>query len=59
MTVSVFLSNKSIQVAIGNGSKSRIKVNSFFSDDMPEGTLLNGTVINEKTLEDTIRGAWH
>ena len=58
MTVSVFLSNKSIQVAIGNGSKSRIKVNSFFSDDMPEGTLLNGTVINEKTLEDTIRGTW-
>ena len=58
MTVSVFLSNRSIQVALGSGTKSKIKVNSFFSDDMPEGTLLNGTVINEKALEDTIRGTW-
>ena len=58
MTVSVFLSNRSIQVALGTGSKSRIKVKHFFSDDIPEGTILNGTIINEKALEDTIRGTW-
>ena len=58
MSVSVFLSNRSIQVVIGDGRSKRAKIERFFEDDVPEGTLLNGTVINEKALEDTIRGAW-
>ena len=58
MSVSVFLSNRSIQVVIGDGRSKRAKIERFFEDDVPEGTLLNGTIINEKALEDTIRGTW-
>ena len=58
MSVSVFLSNRSIQVVIGDGKSKRAKIERFFEDDVPEGTLLNGTIINEKALEDTIRGTW-
>ena len=58
MSVSVFLSNRSIQVVIGDGRSKRAKIDRFFEDEVPEGTLLNGTVINEKALEDTVRGTW-
>ena len=58
MSVSVFLSNRSIQVVIGDGRSKRAKIEHFFEDNVPEDTILNGTVINEKALEDTIRGAW-
>lgn len=58
MSVSVFLSNRSIQVVIGDGRSKKAKIDRFFEDIVPEDTILNGTVINEKTLEDTIRGAW-
>ncbi len=58
MSVSVFLSNRSIQVVIGDGRSKKAKIDRFFEDIVPEDTILNGTVINEKALEDTIRGAW-
>ncbi|MBR1470070.1 MAG: hypothetical protein IJ600_00345 [Lachnospiraceae bacterium] len=58
MKVSVFLSNSSIQVVLGEGNKKKAVIRSLFSDDIPDGTLLNGTVINESALEDTIRETW-
>ncbi len=58
MKVNVFLSNSSIQVALGDLSGRKVKVKSLFADAIPDGTLLNGTVINENVLQDTIKETW-
>ena len=35
MSVSVFLSNKSIQVVIGDGRSKKAKIDRFFEDNVP------------------------
>ena len=58
MKVNVFLSNSSIQVVLGEKSGKKVKVKALYADAIPDGTLLNGTVINESVLQDTIRDTW-
>ncbi len=58
MKVNVFLSNSSIQVVLGERSGKKVKIKAFYADEIPDGTLLNGTVINENALQDTLRDAW-
>ncbi|MCR5128570.1 MAG: pilus assembly protein PilM [Lachnospiraceae bacterium] len=58
MKVSVFLSNSSIQVVLGEHSGKKVKIRAFYADEIPEGTLLNGTIINEAALQETIHSAW-
>lgn len=50
MTVSVYLSNESIVVVSGKALKSIIKVNSFVTIPLPEGTLINGMIINDELI---------
>ncbi len=58
MKVNVFLSNSSIQVVLGEKSGKKVKVKALYADEIPDGTLLNGAVINETVLQDTIRDTW-
>ena len=58
MKVNVFLSNSSIQVALGEPSGKKVKIKELYADAIPDGTLLNGTVINENALQDTIQETW-
>ena len=58
MRVNVFLSNSSIQVVLGDFSGKKVKIKALYADAIPDGTLLNGTVINENALQDTIRDTW-
>ncbi|MBO6205590.1 MAG: hypothetical protein J6O73_01505 [Lachnospiraceae bacterium] len=58
MKVNVFLSNSSIQVVLGEKSGKKVKIKALYADAIPDGTLLNGTVINESVLQDTIRDTW-
>ena len=58
MKVNVFLANSSIQVVLGERSGKKVKIKALYADEIPDGTLLNGTVINENALQDTIRETW-
>ncbi|MBR3734900.1 MAG: hypothetical protein IKN07_03400, partial [Lachnospiraceae bacterium] len=58
MKVNVFLSNSSIQVVLGEKSGKKVRIKALYADEIPDGTLLNGTVINETALQDTIRDTW-
>lgn len=58
MKVNVFLANSSIQVVLGERSGKKVKIKALYADEIPDGTLLNGTVINEGVLQDTIRETW-
>ena len=58
MKVNVFLSNSSIQVVLGEAAGKKFKIKALYADEIPDGTLLNGAVINENVLQDTIRDSW-
>ena len=58
MKVNVFLSNSSIQVVLGDRSGKKVKIKALYAEEIPDGTLLNGTVINENALQDTIQDTW-
>ncbi|MCR5128068.1 MAG: pilus assembly protein PilM, partial [Lachnospiraceae bacterium] len=58
MKVNVFLSNSSIQVVLGEKSGKKVRIKALYAEQIPDGTLLNGTIINEAALQDTIQTTW-
>ena len=47
MSVSVFFSNKSIQVVVGKSSGKSIYIDKLIEAPMPENAILNGVIIDE------------
>ena len=58
MSVTVFLSNTNIQIAVGKGTASGVKVKQFISAAIPEGAVLNGVVMDEEALSFAIADCW-
>lgn len=47
MLTSVYLSNEQVLVVNGKATKNKIKVKSFLTRALPEGTMINGVITNE------------
>ena len=47
MSVSVFFSNKSIQVVVGSSKGKHIYIDKLIDAPMPENSILNGVVIGD------------
>ena len=58
MSVTVFLSNTNIQIAVGSGSPTSAKVRNLISMALPSGAVLNGVITDPAALKDTIRECW-
>ncbi len=58
MSETVFLSNTNLQIASGSSSSGGVKVNKLISAPIPDGAVLNGVVMDQDILIDTIRRVW-
>lgn len=58
MSEVVFLSNTNIQIASGSSTSNGVKVSKLFSAPLPEGAVLNGVVMDQDMLIDTIKTVW-
>ncbi|MBR1797926.1 MAG: hypothetical protein IJ757_07975 [Clostridiales bacterium] len=58
MSEVVFLSNTNIQVVSGKASGSGVKVTKLFSAPLPEGAVLNGVVMDQDMVIQTIKDVW-
>lgn len=59
MSEVVFLSNTNIQIASGSASGDGVRVSKLISSPLPEGAVLNGVVMNQETVTEAIKLAWH
>lgn len=51
MVNSIYCSNEKIQIVTGNTTKNNINVNSYKEIVLPEGTLLNGVILDSETMK--------
>lgn len=58
MSEVVFLSNTNIQIAVGSPSGNGVKVSKLYSAPLPEGAVLNGVVMDQDRVTETIKSAW-
>lgn len=58
MSVSVYLSNHNIQIAIGDAAKKKVVVQNLYNLSVSEGCLLNGVIISDNTLAKDIQNIW-
>lgn len=58
MSVTVFLSNTNIQIAVGRGSVKGVKIKRFIASALPEGAVLNGVVMDQDALTKAIAECW-
>lgn len=59
MSVSVYLSNRNIQIVLGTSQGKSIKAQSLYSLDLSEDCLLNGTITNEAQLKTDLESIWN
>ncbi len=58
MSIVVFLSNTNLQVAVGNATATGVKITKLFSAPLPEGAVLNGVVMDQDLVTQTVKTAW-
>ena len=58
MSEVVFLSNTNIQIASGSPSGDGVKVSKLISAPLPEGAVLNGVVMDQERVTETLKLAW-
>ncbi|MCR5329203.1 MAG: hypothetical protein K6E12_10190 [Saccharofermentans sp.] len=58
MSEVVFLSNTNIQIASGSSVSDGVKVSKLFSAPLPEGAVLNGVVMDQDIVIETLKQAW-
>lgn len=58
MSEVVFLSNTNIQIASGSASGDGVKVSKLISAPLPEGAVLNGVVMDQERVTETLKLAW-
>lgn len=54
METSLYIANQKIQFVCGNTRKDAIEIKAFGSVDLPEGTIINGVITNEKEFIEAI-----
>ena len=58
MSEVVFLSNTNIQIASGSSNGDGVKVSKLISAALPEGAVLNGVVMDQERVTETLKLAW-
>ncbi|MBR2598401.1 MAG: hypothetical protein IKE09_07640 [Clostridiales bacterium] len=58
MSEVVFLSNTNIQIASGSPNGDGVKVSKLISAPLPEGAVLNGVVMDQERVTETLKLAW-
>ena len=58
MSEVVFLSNTNIQIASGSPSGDGVKVSKLISAPLPEGAVLNGVVMDQERVIESLKIAW-
>lgn len=58
MSEVVFLSNTNIQIAVGSSVGNGVKVSKLYSAPLPTGAVLNGVVMDQELVTETIKSAW-
>lgn len=58
MRTSVYLSNHSVQIAVGEAKKNKIQVQNFIQFDIREGSLINGVITSEEGLKNQLLKLW-
>ena len=58
MSIVVFLSNTNLQVAVGSATAGGVRVSKLFSAPLPEGAVLNGVVMDQDLVTQTLKTAW-
>lgn len=58
LSVSVYLSNQQIQIAVGNRGK-KAGLTNVYTALAPEGTIINGIVMNTKNFVEFLKDFWN
>ncbi len=58
MSEVVFLSNTNIQIAVGSSVGNGVKASKLYSAPLPEGAVLNGVVMDQDLVIETIKSTW-
>ena len=58
MSTVLFMSNQRMMVLEGSFSRDRIAVNKIIEHDLPEGSLINGVIINETDVLESLKQLW-
>jgi len=58
MSTVIYLANQNVHVVIGSEGTTKISVKNIINVDAPEGTLINGIVMNETNFVEFIKDLW-
>lgn len=58
MAVSIYLSNNTVQIAVGDAGKNKVRIEKLYSLTIPEGSLLNGVITSEANLKNDLKQIW-
>ncbi|MEF9997707.1 MAG: hypothetical protein RR717_01410 [Lachnospiraceae bacterium] len=58
MSISIYLSNRNIQIAVGNTGKTGVQVQKLYHERLEEGSLLNGVITSESLLKEELEDIW-
>lgn len=58
MAVSIYLSNNTVQIVLGEAGKNHVRVEKIYSLTIPEGSLLNGVITSEVNLRSDLKQIW-
>lgn len=55
MNTVIYLSGLQVQIVVGTGNKSGVNIKSCFNEEAPEGSIINGIVMDVEAFTDFIR----
>ncbi|MDD4371876.1 MAG: pilus assembly protein PilM [Anaerostipes sp.] len=58
MRTSVYLSNRNLQIAIGDTKSKKVVLERLYSIDIQEGNLINGVITNQEGLKRQLEEIW-
>lgn len=58
VSVHVYISNNQIQVITGTYAKNKLQVQNFYQEELEEGCILNGIIMNSYSLQNTLSEMW-
>lgn len=58
LSVCVYITNKKIQVLTGTYIKNKIQIQNFYEEELEEGCILNGIIMNSYGLQNALSEMW-
>ncbi len=55
MITSVYFSNETVQIVVGQAKGDVLQVHSFYQEPIPEATLINGVITNEAAMTTLLK----